>query len=216
MNAIHKRLFCLTFYYYLCIKVPSIFVSVSLCAWEPIYVYPSMRKISRRRYHPHPSTPFTTRNILWCCMEFYMVVKLGLSLQGKNTDWLWLRTGCWEEYISTWETGLKRKPEDSINRSLTICTLSPNIIKIRKLRRVRWAGNIARIRKYKYIQNFNLKTWSSGCWRWDLKIDLEKYYTRMQLGSCGMGEWVACSCEHDNVPSGSIKAGKFVDEVTYY
>jgi len=34
MNAIHKRLFCLTSLYYLCIKVPSIFLSVTLCAWQ--------------------------------------------------------------------------------------------------------------------------------------------------------------------------------------
>jgi len=58
-----------------------------------------------------------------------MGVELGLSQEGKNTDWRCLRTGCWREYLDLrdrkrWMTG-----EDFITKSFIICTPHQNLLR---------------------------------------------------------------------------------------
>jgi hypothetical protein len=53
----------------------------------------------------------------------YTLVKLGLSREGKNTDWGYLRTGCLEEYLDIRGMKGQEARETCIMRSFMICTL---------------------------------------------------------------------------------------------
>jgi hypothetical protein len=69
-----------------------------------------------------------------------------VSLWGTNTDWGFLITECWGGYLDL------KKEEDGSWRKLHNDELhslysSPNIVRVIKSRRMRWAGHVARTKE---------------------------------------------------------------------
>ena len=67
-------------------------------------------------------------------------VKLGCWHWGRKGSWGCLRTWCWGEYLEDEVTGeWRRLHNDELNYLYT----SPNIVRVIKSRRMRWAGHVA-------------------------------------------------------------------------
>jgi hypothetical protein len=99
---------------------------------------------------------------------------------------------------------------------------SPSIVRVIKARRMRWAGNVARMGEMRGAYNILVgqpegrRPLGRPRRRWEDNI-------KMGLRAIGFGDvdwigfiWlrigtVAGSCEHGNETSGSIKCGKFLD-----
>jgi hypothetical protein len=97
------------------------------------------------------------------------------------------------------------------NKELYALYSSPNIIRVMKSRRLRWAGHVARMGRGEVHAGFwwgNLREGDhlqdSGIdWRIILNWILEKWDMRHRLGT-------GC-CECGDGPSGSIKSGDFLE-----
>ena len=69
---------------------------------------------------------------------FVWVVKLDCSHWRRNVNWGCLRTGFWEEYLGL--GGSRILHNEAFND-----LYSPNIVRVIKSRRIRWAGHVARM-----------------------------------------------------------------------
>jgi hypothetical protein len=97
------------------------------------------------------------------------------------------------------------------NEELNDLYSSPNIVRVVKSRRMRWAGHVARMGERRYVcKGFGGETPGRELrrpkhrWEDNIKTDLQK------VGCEGM-DWIdlAGTCECGNKPSGSIKCGEF-------
>jgi hypothetical protein len=81
------------------------------------------------------------------CEEIYLIrcpFLALVNLSGRNVDWGCLRTGCWGEYLDRREVKWREVGENSTMGSF-ITYSSPSIIRMIKLRRIRWTGHVARM-----------------------------------------------------------------------
>ena len=94
---------------------------------------------------------------------------------------------------------------------------SPNIVRVIKLRRMRWAGHVARMGEergaYRVLMGKpeGKRPLGRPRRRW-----VDNIRTDLQEVGCGYGNWiglaqVADACECGDEPSGSIKCGEFLD-----
>ena len=66
---------------------------------------------------------------------------------GKDADYGYLKTGFWGKYLGP--RGMKmRSGERSTMKNRSVYR-SPNIVRVIKSRKLRWAGNVARMEEYK-------------------------------------------------------------------
>jgi hypothetical protein len=80
-----------------------------------------------------------------------MGVKLGLSHQGKNID-RYLIARCSRQYSDLIGRGLQEAEENVHNEKLRNLYTSPNISRMMKSMRMRWAGHVTRMEE-KFIQS---------------------------------------------------------------
>jgi len=97
---------------------------------------------------------------------------------------------------------------------------SPNIVRVIKLRRIRWVGHVARMGERKGVSRGLVgkpeekRPLGSPRRRWEdnIKVDIQVVTCGVWTGSSwlriGKG-WGTCECS--NEPSGSIKCGEFLD-----
>jgi len=100
------------------------------------------------------------------------------------------------------------------NEELNDLYCSPNIVRVIKSRRMKWAGHVAcmGVRRGGCIGSWwgNLRERALGRprsrWKDNIKMDLRK------VGCRGM-DWIELvdTCECGNEPSGSVKCGEFLD-----
>ena len=62
---------------------------------------------------------------------------------GRNPGWGCLRIGCWGKYLDLRGTRWQGNGESCITRSLNDLYSLPNIVRVVKSRRMRWAGHVA-------------------------------------------------------------------------
>jgi hypothetical protein len=105
------------------------------------------------------------------------------------------------------------------NEELHNLYTSPNVIRGIRSRRVRWAGHVARMGTMGNAHNNSVgkpegkRSLGKPRCRWEDNIEMDL----RDVGKCGLNASgsrygpVADSCEHGNVPSGSIKDGEFLD-----
>ena len=74
-----------------------------------------------------------------------MGVKLGRWHWGRNVGWGCLRIGCWGEYLGLRGTKWQGNGEKLHNEELSNLYSLPNIVRMAKSRRMRWAGHVARM-----------------------------------------------------------------------
>ena len=101
------------------------------------------------------------------------------------------------------------------NEELNDLYSSPNIVRVIKWRRMRWAGNVARMGEERGCIGSCWGNRREGDHRWVdiIRMDLQKV-------GCGYVDWiglaqdtdrVADACECGNESSGSVKCGEFLD-----
>jgi hypothetical protein len=80
---------------------------------------------------------------LYFCQLCCMGAKLGLSLWGRNIDWGFLRTEYWGRYLALerMKTSWRKLHNDELHSLYS----SPNIVRVIKSRRTRWAGHVSRM-----------------------------------------------------------------------
>jgi hypothetical protein len=109
------------------------------------------------------------------------------------------------------------------NKELYALYSSPNIIRVIKSRRLRWAGHVARMKRdrgsaYKVSlgkHEGRKPLGKSRCrWKDSIKMNLREVGWGHRLDESG-SEWgqVACCCECVNEPSVCIKCGEFLDKL---
>jgi hypothetical protein len=106
------------------------------------------------------------------------------------------------------------------NEELNDLYSSPNIIRVIKSRRMRWAGHVARMGEMRGAYRILVRI-SEGRrplgrprrrWEDNIKMDLQEVGWGHGLDWAGSGqEQVAGSCECGNEPPGPIKCGEFLD-----
>jgi hypothetical protein len=74
-----------------------------------------------------------------------MGVKLGHRHCGRNVGWGCFRIGCWGEYLGLRGTRWQGNGESYINEELNGLYSLPNIVRVVKSIRMRWAGHVARM-----------------------------------------------------------------------
>ena len=106
------------------------------------------------------------------------------------------------------------------NEQLNDLYSSPNIVRVTKSRRMRWAGHVARMDEdrgvYRVLEGKPEEKRPVGRprrrWVNNIRMDLQEV-------GCGYVDWiglaqdrqVADACECSNEPSGSVKCGEFLD-----
>ena len=90
------------------------------------------------------------------CLLFCTGVKLGLWLWGRSVGWGCLRIGCWGEYLGLRGKRWQGNGEKLRNEELSDLYSSPNIARVIKSRRMRYAGRMGERRR---IQGFGGETW---------------------------------------------------------
>ena len=103
------------------------------------------------------------------------------------------------------------------NEELNDLYSSPNIVRVIKSRRMRWAGHVARMEEGRDVHKVLVgkpdgkRPLGRPRRRWEdnIKMDLQEVGRGCGAGS-GQGQ-VAGACEYGNELSGSIKCGEFLD-----
>jgi hypothetical protein len=97
---------------------------------------------------------------------------------------------------------------------------SPNIIRVIKSRRLRWAGHVARMRQRKGAYRALVEKHEGRSplerprrrWKDNIKMDIREVGWGHRLDQSGSGQKeVAGSCECGDEPSGSIKCREFLE-----
>ena len=107
------------------------------------------------------------------------------------------------------------------NEELSYLYCSPNIVRVIKWRRMRWAGHLARMGErrgaYRGLvgkpEGKRPRGRPRRRWEDNIKMDLQEVgcgVYGLDRASSGY-EQMAGTCEYGNEPSGSIKCGEFLD-----
>ena len=111
--------------------------------------------------------------------------------------------------------------EEMHNEELNDLYCSPNIVRVIKSRRMRWAGHVVRMGEETGVNGVLVgkpagrRPLGRPRLRWVVNIRMD-----LQEVGCGYMDWiglaqdslqVADACECDNEPSGSVKCGEFLD-----
>jgi len=102
------------------------------------------------------------------------------------------------------------------NKKLNVLYFSPNIVRVIKSRKMRWAGHVARMGEGRGVYRVLVRKHGGKRplgkprrrWEDNIKLDLQEV-------GCGGMDWielahdrqVASICDYGNEPSGSIKCG---------
>ena len=146
-----------------------------------------------------------------------MGMKLCCWHWGRNIGCGFLRIGCWGECLGLRWMRQQGNGENYIRRNLYSL---PNIVRVVKSRRMRWAGHVARMGKGRVVHRFLVgkpegkRSLGRLRRRWEdnMKMDLQ------EVG--GGGDWMELAQDRDRWRvlvntvmelSGSIKCGEFLD-----
>jgi len=123
-----------------------------------------------------------------------MGVKLGRSHRGRNAGWWWLRLRIFgpkrDEVTGEW-----RKLH---NEELNDLYCSPNIVRVIKLRRMRWAGHVARMGERRGIYRVLVgkpeekRPLGRPGRRWEDNIKMD-----LQEEGCGDVKWIKLAQDSD-------------------
>ena len=127
-----------------------------------------------------------------------MVVKLGRWYCGRNESWGCLRTRCWGEIFGPRRDEVTGDWRRLHNEELNDLYSSPNIVRVIKSRRMRWAGHVARMGEEMGIYRVLVgkpegkRQLGRPRRRWvdNIKMDLQ------ELG-CGHVEWIGLAQNRD-------------------
>ena len=123
-----------------------------------------------------------------------MGVKLGRWHWGRNVGWGCLRIGCWGEYLGE----VTREWRKLHNEELSDLYSLPNIVRVVKLRRMRWAGHVARMEEGRDVHRVLVgkpegkRPLGRPRRRWEdnNKMDLQK-------AGGGCGDWMELAQDRD-------------------
>ena len=126
-----------------------------------------------------------------------MGVKLGRWHFGRKGSWGCLRTGCWGEYFDLGGRRLTGEWRSLRNEKLNDFYSSPNIVRVIKSRRMRWAGHVARMGEERgYIGSWWGNRREGDHWG-DLGVDGDNIRTDLQEVEYGYMGWIGLAQDRD-------------------